>query len=445
MNKSIISILQINTTATRGGAARIACDLFRFYQSQGCFSWMIVGKKKTNDPKIFTLPERTVLGSRFLYNLIRKIERLTSFLQISDYQKGLEDFDFIESKNILNILPEKPDILHCHNLHGGFFDLRALPILSSSVPTVLTLHDAWLMSGHCAHSFDCDLWKSGCGNCPDLSIYPAIPNDATAINWKRKSDIFSKSQYYVVTPCRWLMDRVDQSILRNGMLGGTVIHNGVNSSIFFPASKKNARFELNLPADKMIILFTANDIRNNIWRDYSTLKNALSVISKSEKNILCIALGEKSQSEFIGEIEIRFIPYIYNQKIVAEYYRACDVYVHPSRMDTFPTTILEALSCGVPVIASNVGGIPEQIIDGKTGFLVPVGNADNMAEKLLVLLQNEEIRQDMGRFAANDALERFSLNKMITEYLTLYQAILNGKICNCNPMNTIMILNRKNS
>ena len=106
-----------------------------------------------------------------------------------------------------------PSVIHCHNLHSGYFDLRALPWLSRVAPVVLTLHDAWLLSGHCAHSFGCDRWKNGCGACPDLSIPPAIAKDGTAANWKRKRRIFERSQLYVVTPSQWMMDRAQQSIL----------------------------------------------------------------------------------------------------------------------------------------------------------------------------------------------------------------------------------------
>src|SRR5262245_59012697 len=107
---------------------------------------------------------------------------------------GYEDFNFPASWHLLDLPPERPDILHCHNLHGSYFDLRALPWLSQQVPVVLTLHDAWLLSGHCAHSFDCQRWQTGCGQCPDLAIPPAIRRDATAYNWRRKRDVYTKSR-----------------------------------------------------------------------------------------------------------------------------------------------------------------------------------------------------------------------------------------------------------
>jgi len=87
---------------------------------------------------------------------------------------------------------------------------------------VLTLHDAWLLAGHYAHSFDCNYWKIGCGSCPDLSIYPVIRRDATAYNWQRKAEIYRTSRLYAFTPSQWLMDWVNQSMLKPGAVASKV-------------------------------------------------------------------------------------------------------------------------------------------------------------------------------------------------------------------------------
>ena len=102
------------------------------------------------------------------------------------------------------------------------------------------------------------------------------------------------------------------------------------------------------------------------------------------------------------------------------YYQAADLYLHPTRSDTFPTTILEALACGIPVVASAVGGIPEQIIEGKTGFLVPSGDAPVMARRIMQLLEDDAYRQQIGRQAADDAARRFGLELMVKEYLQVF-------------------------
>jgi glycosyltransferase involved in cell wall biosynthesis len=233
---------------------------------------------------------------RKIYNLSQKIGNVEKYLSSLS---GQEYFNYPATLDILNLPDQKPDLLHCHNLHGDYFDLRILPFLSQKVPTILTLHDAWLLSGHCAHSFECDRWKYGCGNCPDLTIPPAIKKDATAYNWQRKKEIYQQSKLYVATPSQWLMNKVNESILTEGIIKSRVIPNGIDLSIFCPQNKQQVRNNLQLPQDSKIILFTANGIRKNPWKDYETMSKAVGLVAQKleGENILFLALGEASKTE----------------------------------------------------------------------------------------------------------------------------------------------------
>lgn len=437
MSEPVSRILQVSTADIEGGAERIAWDLFMSYRALGYQSWLAVGMKRSQDPDVFSISKGSGRHSRSIPLRAEKLPcaacinrglgALKHPARIYNWLAGYEDFDHPKSRTLLNLAPEPPDILHCHNLHGSYFDLRALPDLSHQVPTVLTLHDAWLLAGHCAHSLDCDRWKTGCGNCPDLSLYPAIRRDATAYNWQRKAGIYEQSRLYVVTPCQWLMDKVGQSMLKPGIVGSKVIPNGVDLKVFHPAEQAELRQELELPADAKILLFTANRIRKNIWKDYRALRSALTEIARTGTKVLCIALGEEAPPERIGNLEIRFIPYLREPGKVARYYQAADLYLHPARVDTFPNTVVEAIACGTPVVASTVGGIPEQIMEGRTGFLVPPGDVTAMSGRVLDLLADEELRLRMGRDAAEDATRRFGRERMVREYLAFYQASLKSE------------------
>jgi len=343
-----------------------------------------------------------------------------------DYFHGIEDFNYPGTSNLLGLTPWPPDIVHCHNLHGGYFDLRALSWLSRQMPTVMTLHDAWLLSGHCAHSFDCERWKIGCGECPDLTIYPAIRQDSTATNWQRKQAIYGQSRFYVATPSKWLMDKVEQSMLAPGVVEARVIPNGVDLTIFRPEDRIKTRASLALPQEAKILLFTANGIRANPWKDFQTLRDAIGRLAErtEAKGFLFLALGEAGLAERMGQVEIRFVPYQQSPEVVARYYQAADVYIHAAKAETFPNTILEALACGTPVVATAVGGIPEQIDDGVAGFLVPSRDARALASRVEYLLANDEFCQRMGARAAMVARERFDLRCQADKYLEWYKSIL---------------------
>lgn len=437
MNPHNQTIVQINTSDTGGGAEKVAFDLFKAYQRRGYNSYLAVGRKTTNDPYVVPFE-----NGYFDFLLKLKKEQILSKESFFLVSKGLYQISRQLINQPLRMLGQellyypgiwrlfsmngiRPDIIHCHNLHGGYFDLKALPQLSLEYPLVITLHDAWLMSGHCAHSFSCEKWKTGCGKCPDLTIPPALPRDGTAKNWSIKRSIFRKSSFTLVTPCNWLMDKVEQSIVNEGVSLKAVISNGVDQTIFHPGDRSIVRRELGLPEDAIIILFAAHGIRANIWKDYQTLHRVITYISRQKipKKIIFIALGESSPSEKLLDIEIRFIPHTKDPKIVAKYYQASDIYLHPARAETFPLTIIEALSCGIPVIASAVGGIPEQVEEGISGFLTPVGSAEPMVERIIQVIQDDNLREKLGGNAEKRAKEKFSLVTQTTQYIKLYQEL----------------------
>jgi len=182
-----MKVLQVATVETGGGAAAIAGALHRGYRARGCQSWQAVGQKTSDDTDVCVVPDddrslqrasgyvavqRALRGMAARHpgqgwGLVRRTLRRAMHPRVWwEERRGIEDFEFPGSHHVLDLAPEIPDVLHCHNLHGGYFDLRALAALSHRVPTALTLHDAWMMSGHCAHSLGCDRWTSGCGACP---------------------------------------------------------------------------------------------------------------------------------------------------------------------------------------------------------------------------------------------------------------------------------------
>jgi glycosyltransferase involved in cell wall biosynthesis len=451
-----LRILQTSTADRGGGAEGVAWNLFQAYRALGHGSWLAVGSQRSNAPDVLTIPNDAhrnrwaracinvghamsplvgrIKGAGRLRNVIR--DDIGQPLRAFESRRGHEDVAFPASWHVLDLPPERPDVLHCHNLHGGYFDVRALPWLSEQLPVVMTLHDAWLLSGHCAHSFDCERWQSGCGQCPDLTIGPAIRRDATAYNWLRKKNVYSRTRLYVATPSHWLMGKVEQSMLAPAIVEGRVIPYGVDLSVFSPPTSESVRASLNLPADARIILFAANGIRRNIWKDYETMRAAVSLLADRVRNrrLLFLALGDDGPAERVGRAEIRFIPFQDNPGLVTRYYQAADVYVHAARADTFPNSVLEALACGTPVVATAVGGISEQVqslhsrdTTAPTGVLVPPGNPGEMAAALEVLLYDENVRGRLSHNAAHDARQRFDLTRQVEEYLSWYQAIVSDR------------------
>src|SRR5262249_30035957 len=145
-----------------------------------------------------------------------------------DVARGREDFRFPASRRVLELAPSKPDVLHLHNLHGGYFDLRILPDVAERVPTVVTMHDEWLFTGHCAYTLGCERWLTACGECPHLDVYPALRVDGTAGNRGRKAELYARARVHVAAPSAWLLERAQRSILAPAIASARVVPNGVD-------------------------------------------------------------------------------------------------------------------------------------------------------------------------------------------------------------------------
>jgi glycosyltransferase involved in cell wall biosynthesis len=427
-----LRILQVSTSDLAGGAERSAKNLADAFRAMGHESWLAVGYKRGSDPNTFEIPNdasrnllvratdhlRDVKGLRRIAAMGRKLAEPARTLRT---ERGVEDFDFPGTQKLLDLPPSNPDIVHVHNLHGGYFDLRVLPALSRRVPTILNLRDAWLMSGHCAFSLDCERWLTGCGDCPDLTLFPAVKRDATALNWQRKREILQNSRVYVTTASQWMMDRVNQSIVATAAIEKRVIPNGVDTRIFFPGDRAAARMRLGIEQDAKVLLVAANGLRNNVWKDYKTLRAALEI--SSTQSIIVIAVGETALTEQIGSIELRFVPFERDPTRLADYYRVANVYLHAARVESFGNVLLEARACGTPIVTTATGGIPEQVPEG-TGMLVPQGDAVAFAAAIDRLLHDRDLREQLAANGLRHVQENFTLQLQAQRFIEWYREIL---------------------
>ena len=441
------TILHVNHSDT-GGAARIAVNLCAAYRQRGLVSFLATASQQSSFSHLIKIPpnqesmpplnrlllkwadllyqKQIRIGSWQLSGLLRRMGEPDYYLSEA---LGREYFNYPGSRDIFQLIQPPPDILHLHNLHTNYFDLRILPSLSQKVPLVITLHDTWLMSGHCGYSLDCQRWQTGCGHCPYPWVYPQVKRDATAKNWLVKKKIFESSRIYIAAPSQWILDQAKQSILTPAIIDSQVIHNGVDLTLFCPADQLKARQFLNLPQDAFIVLFVADKAISNYYKDFSTVQKSVELAAQKIKNqnVVFVSLGGENRIEQINQAKIYHVPFQTDSIRVAAYYQAADVYIHAARADNFPNVILEAQACGLPVIATAVGGIPEQIIEGETGFLTPAADSEAVASRLVQLANDHVLAGQMRVNSTRHAQLNFDLNQQVSRYLSWYQDILRQK------------------
>ncbi|MGB7537548.1 MAG: glycosyltransferase [Anaerolineales bacterium] len=440
--KRKLRILQVTSAVEGGGGEQISLRLHRAFRRLGHRSMLFAGRLKNfSEADVFQIPDRwdvsararsvravfrsalALTGGRGATRLFPFFEALAFPRVTWDLWRGQEDYTQPGSHQLLGLAPEPPDVVLLHNLHArwsrreGFFDLEFLPELSRRAPVILFPQDPWLITGHCGHPIECPRWRTGCGKCPDLKIYPSIRRDATAWNFKRKREIFRRSRLYFASPSQWLMAMFEEAGMP--LAGKRVIRNSVDTALFKPGGRRAARAALGLDPKRRIIMVSGNHLKVNPWKGYGWILDTAERMSRIKQlppvDFLCV--GDEGEPVVFGGVRIVFAGFVKDPSRMPAWYRAADVYFHPSRADTAPYSVLEAMATGVPVVATSVGGIPEQVEDGRTGYLTAPGDSAAMAARLAALLAKPEKAAAMGKRARARAVDLFDFKRLTGEFI----------------------------
>jgi glycosyltransferase involved in cell wall biosynthesis len=335
-----------------------------------------------------------------------------------DVLRGVENFHHRGTRHLLDLTPARPDIVHCHNLHGGYFDLRRLPWLSRRVPVILNLRDTWALAGHCAGFQGCERWKTGCGSCPDLGIYPPLKRDTTAANWSRKRSIYANSRLYVTAASQWMMDQIAQSMLQGAK--SKLIANGIDLATFRPGDRNHARRALDLPVDGTIVLISAH----SSFKPPEPMLDVVRSLKLPGVRLTVVCLAKTQQPESWSHAMAIYRPRQFDPAAMALYYQAADAYLQIAKAEAFGKAIVEAMACGTPVVANAVAAVPDLIRNRETGMLVPSDDPSLLAEALALVLTDRDLRLRIGAQGSEEARRRFSLDRQVAEFLDWYEEVI---------------------
>lgn len=396
-----MNILQISTCDNKGGAARVAWALKQELEKRDHNTSMFVKHKFSSADNVYR-----VTNSFF--------QRLLPIVFASD-------LDFSRSDNILKTEQyRQADIVHCHNLHGNYFNLSTLQKMAQEKPLIWSLHDMWAITPHCAYAFDGQL-KNGFYQCPSRNIRPPIlwPNEKY-LEWKKKN-VYKSVSFEVVVPSHWLEQKTKVSVLGNQHI--SLIYYGVDTTIFKKHPKNETREKLSLPRDRKIIVFVADGGENNPWKGWEYVQNIIYHYRRN-KTILFLCIGGDQKNQRLNTKNIQYIPFIFDKSLLAQYYSTSDVFLLTSLADNFPNTVLEAMSCGLPVVSFDVGGVKEAVIHKENGYITKYKDTKDLIRGINYIFRLNKSELENISFNSITRIKKyFSLTRMIKNYINLYQSL----------------------
>lgn len=413
-----VKIIQLTTFDVRGGAAVAARRLHVGLRRIGVDSWTLVQEKSGDDP--FVIGPATPL--RRALSAFRPMLDSLPLKRYPGRQRVTFTPAFIPDSLGQKLSGLNPSIVHLHWVSAGFLRIETLGRLAK--PLIWTLHDSWAFTGGCHYPFDCTRYRRDCGACPILGS--SRERDLTRRIWSRKQKAWEGLDLTVVTPSRWLADCARaSSLFRETRV--EVIPNGLDIDRFHPIAQGTARDILSLPRNRKLILFGGAQASSDPRKGFQYLTEALQKLSGTgwaEKADVLVFGSSEPQNDLNLGMRAHFTGHIHDDVTLSLLYSAADVFVAPSIQDNLPNTVMEAAACGTPTVAFDVGGLPDLVEHGQTGYLARPFETDDLAEGIALLLRNDEKRKELAEAARHKVVSEFALERIAHRHAELYREII---------------------
>lgn len=399
-------VLLIDVFCKRGSTGKIVYDLYRELNNCGHVASICYGRgARIKEPDIIRISTKLEV---YLHALLSRITGLNAI------------FSPFATRKLLKYMKNfKPDIVHIHDPKTYYMNIKPLVeyLKKEKIKTIWTFHSEYMYTGKCGYAYDCEKWKTQCKHCPDRRGYPkSLFFDFTKKMYHDKKNMLLVFQnLIIVAPSKWLLDRIKQSFLKDKTL--CMIHNGIDVEQVFHPRKYDHLIKKHMLKDEKIILSVAPDLMSP--RKGGRWIIALAKRFEHDPRIKFILIGiEDLRDSFpsnviaLGKIE--------DQTELAAYYSLADAFLICSEKENFPTTCLEALSCGTPVIGFDTGGTKETAPDGY-GIFVPYKDLRSLYATLVDVVDGKTNLRSPEECAAYGLLH-YDKTIMCQKYLELYQS-----------------------
>lgn len=324
------------------------------------------------------------------------------------------------------------EVVHLHGAGAAWFNLHALRRLARDHAIVWTMHDKHLGTGECGYPEmwgDCQKWRTGCGACPKAQA-KGWKIDLTRFAFQRKQKILGSTCVTIVALNNWMLDFMRLNPLTQGQ-DLRLIPNGVDTDVFVPLSSSLSRAELGLPIEGRLLLSVATDYREPRKGLRELLPLLHHIKNRAEQTIGLVLVGGNPPAEVIAQLSAIMPVYalgkVASEGAMAKAYSAADFLMLTPVIDNFPSVILESLACGTPVAATAVGGIPDMVVPGQTGFLTGAGEVIDLAQQIVGVLGDSSRYQLMRVACRQKALEEYGLEIQAARHIDLYASLIQDR------------------
>src|ERR1035437_1819436 len=417
----------LNTYDIQGGAARAAYRLHKGLLRLGQDSAMVTRFKRSEEPTVHQAQfAASPAQARYLEQLAlierHLIDQNRSEISNTFFSLPWPGYDLALHPEVQNA-----DVLNLHWVSGLLSPESIVRLRTLGKPLVWTLHDQRAFTGGCHFSAGCRGYTNSCSDCPQLRDHSLRLTEKLLAETLRS---LPARDLTVVTPSRWLAECARRSaVFRNTRV--VSIPYSVEGDVFKPLEKAAARQKLGLNPEGFYFLFGADSCSEK-RKGFNELLAAISLCLQDANfkqktdagQVQFLCFGYLSEQQVLPGLKIKDLGRFTSDAALCEVYAAADLFLLPSLEDNLPNTVLEALSCGTPVIANEIGGVPEIIAHDQTGFLVPASQPARLAQAMMFAVANPERVRAWRDKGLQEIEGRFALEVQARNYLSVFEQAL---------------------
>lgn len=402
-----LKVIHFNTYDVGGGAEDFTFD---FLLNDSLFdACLLVKSKKSSSEKVVELP------LNFFDRILIQVDKILWKIGVQKTIKQIfsisEELNFTYDKISRIKEYQTADIVHLHNIHGGYFDLSALVSIAKDKPIVWSFHDMWAMTGGEAYTFENENFKKGIATTPYDHLHPLNGPliDRRQHHMEKKRRVFKKiaKRLYIIPGSTWLAECARSSYVFNSNFYVDVIHESIDISIY----KNNNQRIWHIP--RILIINTTNPYKGG-----ALFKEILPIF----KGLYDLhVIGNKLTSTCCAR-EIIYHPYL-NKQELSQLFNGVDILIFPSKAENFSLTVLAAMSCGVCVLGAASGGIKEQLMDNN-GVLFEYNDVPGILIALKNSIENLTETRAIGQRASMTVNAKYNTKIMYEKYNHLYNNIV---------------------